>query len=142
MPTKLEFTLLCDDIRFESSGKLTLIGLYNYLIGFQLNGAQNVPSGAPYKFVMPQLCILRRWRTETPGERTSTEIIGPDGTVRAKIDTTLVPPPEEGFAQEILRFVGMPLDEGVHTIRTTCGSAIFIENFLVKAAYNVHAVQS
>lgn len=47
---KHDFTIFCDDIREESSGKLIIIGLY----------AKDIVLGSPMPVTLPKLCFLTR----------------------------------------------------------------------------------
>jgi hypothetical protein len=133
MTLRLLFTLMCDDVRLEASGKLTLVGLYNCVMGFSYNQS-NVPTGAAAKVAVQQLCVVLRWSEEAAGKNTSIEIIGPDGTSRARAELTLGAPTDEGYIQAVVKFLGLAFDDGKYMVRTVCGSFIFEEPFLVKIA--------
>lgn len=137
MPTNLLFTLLCDDVREETSGKLTIIGLYNYAIGFVAPNL--IPDASkPIKFVLPQLCIVQRWHIDSPGRKAVTEIVGPQGQPVARAEVTLVVSPEEGYSHAIMKFMGMVLDPGKYTLRTVFESLVHEESFEVKIAQHHH----
>ena len=129
MPAKLLFTLLCDDVREEKSGKLTVIGLYNKVIGFPVGGQ---PQAAPVKYALPQLCIVLRWSVEAPAQDSITEIIGPTQVTLARVVAPFAISAEGGYSQQILKFFGMIFEEGPHTIRTACGTLIWEEKFLIR----------
>jgi hypothetical protein len=132
MPATLLFTLLCDDVREEKSGKLSLIGLYNYTITFQTPPSQERQAGVPIRFVLPQLCVLHRWGAGAAGQKSITEIVDPSGATRARAEVPLQNYTGDGCAQEIIRFMGVILDEGIYLIRTSCDGSIFNDHFEVK----------
>jgi hypothetical protein len=132
MGIKLLFTLICDDVREERSGKLTIVGLYNYRIAFAApaNNAASLDPSA--KFVLPQMCIMRRWTRDASGSQSVTQIVNERGGIVAGLPpVTLAPVPDEGYCQEIIRLLGLPLERGLHTIRTTCSGVTYEESFLV-----------
>jgi hypothetical protein len=131
MTSMLRFTLLCDDVRLEASGKLTLIGLYNYVIRFQPM-AQPFPSvGTVTRYALPQLCVLLQWNQEAAGKNASVEIIGPNGVPTARADVLIAAPTTPGHLQVMVRFLGLAFDEGNYVVRTVCGASISEEPFFV-----------
>jgi|SRR5271156_6128815 len=132
MGTKLLFTLICDDVREEKSGKLTLVGLYNYKISFAAPVISVASLDPSAKFVLPQMCIMRRWTRDAAGTQSVTQIVNERGGLVASLPPiTLAPVPDEGYCQEIIRLLGLPLERGLHTIRTTSSGMTYEELFLV-----------
>jgi len=63
--------MICDDIRREINRKVTLVGVYQDVIG--------VPA---FPFTLPQLCILTKWDTsKKPVKNFEMKIIQPDKKV-------------------------------------------------------------
>ena len=63
--------MICDDIRREINRKITLVGVYQDVIG--------VPA---FPFTLSQLCILTKWDTsKTPVKNFEMKIIQPDKKV-------------------------------------------------------------
>ena len=123
MGVKLLFTVLCDDIRLESSGKFVLVGVYNRIIAFQ-NAQGTAQSGG---WAMPKLCLFRRWDLDETDVPVKTEIVGPDSRTVMAFDTRLVRPPENTFHQEIVQLVGVVFSPGHHRIVTTYQDATLRE---------------
>jgi len=142
MKPELLFTLLCDDVREERSGKLVIVGLYNYDINFleqkrsETEGAADQPesgSTGKQKFGLPQLCLVRRWKVDSPGHKTRTEFIGPKGKILANVERELIAQKEGIYYQEIIRILGPILEPGKYTIRTTLDETVSNEYFEVRA---------
>jgi hypothetical protein len=128
MPVKPLFTLICDDVRIESSNKLVIVGLYNNVINFMVPSVPvgqgpsgNVPpgSGPVMQFALPFLTLVRRWIVTEPGKTAKTAIIDPTGKSTPIGETQLVVPPNDEPLQEVLRIAGIILVPGPYTIRTT-----------------------
>jgi hypothetical protein len=119
MGVKLLFTLLCDDIRMENSGKFIVIGVYNYVITFQPTPTIAIQGGPPNRLAMQKLCLFRRWQDVSTELLVKTEIMGPDGKVVISMDTKLVRPLDDSFCQEIIQWFGPFFLPGVHRIVTT-----------------------
>lgn len=140
MPAKLLFTLICDDAREEKSGKLVIIGLYNYSIIFRGLPPQGLDllagpgKGRAQRFALPQLCLVRRWYVDSPGQRVRTELIEPDGKATVISETELPVPRTDDYYQEILRIVGIIISPGLYTIRTTAEKYEYKEHFEVRVA--------
>lgn len=132
MPTQLLFTLLCDDAREEKSGKLTIVGLYNYVIGFAPPDPSLNLGAAPVRFGLPQFCIVQRWQIDTPGRKAVVEIAGPQGETLARAEVPFVISQDGGFCQAIVKFVGVLLSPGTHTVRTVLGNLKYEEHFEVR----------
>jgi hypothetical protein len=116
------FTLICDDVRIETSNKLVIIGLYNYVINFQSPVAQSstgMSGSATLLFALPFLTIVRRWHVTEAGKKAHTELIDPSGKSITISDVELTVPTSNDFYQEIIRIAGMVLTRGVYTIKTT-----------------------
>lgn len=156
MGARLLFTLICDDAREEKSGKLVVVGLYNYTINFQKSSEQ-VPqlfgrlgqSGTPRRklgdaglntsvqqpttrFALPQLCIVRRWYVDGHGHSAQTELIEPGGNRRLLADRELPVVEPDKHYQEIFAIAGFILTEGDYIIHTTVGESHFEEKFVVR----------
>lgn len=141
MGPKLLFTVLCDDVREEKSGKLLLVGLYNYDITFFQEPSPGrdraiAPIGtaniSAVKFALPQLCLVRRWMVEGAGDKTRTQIIGPDGKTYADVETELRVPLGGGYHQEIIRIAGLALAPGMYLIRTSFPGGTSEDRFEVR----------
>jgi hypothetical protein len=118
MGVKLLFTLLCDDVRVENSGKFILVGIYNYALTFQpiATGAGGIPPAT--QFNMQKLCLFRRWDTDLTDFQVKTDIVGPDGKVVMSFSSKLVKPQDGAFCQEIVQLFGPVFSPGVHKIVT------------------------
>jgi hypothetical protein len=132
MPAKLLLTLLCDDVREEKSEKLSLIGIYNYAIVFPAPPPNAGGATTPTKFALPQLCIFRRWIVDSAGLISLTELVDPQGVVRAKAELPLVHDQRDDYHNQILRLFGVILDPGRYTIRTKCGASEYTDYFEVR----------
>lgn len=119
MGAKLQFTLICDDARTEVSNKLIVIGLYNYSITFPRIPEQQLKNNQPVRYALPQLCLVRRWLVDSPGNSIKTELIDPDGKVMQLAERELRFPAEDNLDQEIINVRGILLVPGRYTVRTT-----------------------
>jgi hypothetical protein len=128
MPVRPLFTLICDDVRVESSNKLIIIGLYNKIINFQAPtivmeqitpGKPTVTSTPVMQFALPFLTLVRRWIVTEPGRKAQTSIVDPNGKSTLVGETQLPVPPNDEPLQEVLRLAGIILMPGVYTIKTT-----------------------
>ncbi len=144
MLPKLVFTLICDDVREEKSGKLVIVGLYNKSIIFYSSPPSTSPvqesKGADtrsaevsqQKFGMPKLCFVRRWQVDSPGYKATTVLCQPDGSEFSFGERDL-PVPREDYYQEIINTTGIILTPGGYTIRTSVdGKVVHEETFVVR----------
>ena len=112
MSNELLFTLVCDDVRIEQSQKILIVGLYNKIINFR-----PVPTGPP-TLILPQLCMFRRWRVESPGTIVKTVLIDPKLKRTLLRDVSLQLPADGSYFQDVLVFPGMVLQVGEYTIKS------------------------
>jgi len=158
MPAKLIFSLICDDAREEISRKLIVIGLYNYRINVTLPNPpvrRNLPDlrslaqgqGQPrpkglealrkpeepvQRLALPQICVVRKWFVDLPGQIARTELIEPNGERRLLTERELPVSEPDGFFQEIIRIAGFLLSQGEYKVRTSIGDYVNEEPFFVK----------
>jgi len=135
MACKLLFTLVCDDARIEQSGKILVVGLYNYLIGFR--PASPGPAGQNV-LGLSQLCLVRRWLAlDTSPLAVETHIIDKrNGRTVLKTESNLAPPAAGAYSYEILALRGVTLSEGIYSIETRLQTGEVVgspEDILVKA---------
>ncbi len=148
MAAKLLFTLMCDDARIEMTNKLIIIGLYNKIINFAGLGARQGFAGlaaprraqeadaqvSPPKYALPMLCLVRRWILDSP-LKVQTSIIGPDGKSAVSVETSLSPPEDESYCQDVVQIRGIVLIPGLYKIIATFNDGAprtIEENFFVK----------
>jgi hypothetical protein len=143
MAVKPLFTLICDDVRIETSNKLLVIGLYNYIINFQVPttvveqvapGQGAIRQSPTPQFALPLLTLVRRWLVTEGGHRARTELIDPLGKTTPIADIELQVRPKNEPFQEVIRINGILLTPGVYTIRTTYatpGQHVYDEQFEV-----------
>ena len=115
MAAELLFTIICDDIRVENTGKLIVIGLYNGTINFAKAAAPEGQGGEP-KYALPHLCFLRRWRLDSDKATVKMELVEPSGNIRKYPEVELQKQDDYDYAQEIMRTVGVVLSPGKYTI--------------------------
>jgi hypothetical protein len=124
MSAKLLFTLICDDVRVENTRKLVLVGVYNYTITFPAPvGLPPSQPNSPPKFALPKLCLVRRWRVDTPEFTAQTSILDPNNTVAISFETKLTKPSDDTFCQEVVQLAGPVLFPGQYSIVTTVSGA-------------------
>jgi hypothetical protein len=104
---KHEFTLLCDDIRQETGGKTSLMGLYDHHIV-----APQVPA------VLPKVCFYTRFSRMDGQFKFSFSIVAPAGERKDIIRDSDVQIPE-GIKEGTFNVVASPFDvsaEGVYEV--------------------------
>ncbi len=141
MPSQLLFTLICDDVRIESTNKLTFVGIYNYAINFLVDPNSNTTTpGAPLTFGLQKLCIVRRWNLDTSSLTVNTQIVGPSNEVVFNFETKPSIRPEDAYCHEIVQLAGIILSPGKHKIITRYkdgGPHEVIEEFDVRAIHTI-----
>jgi hypothetical protein len=116
----------------ETGGKLTIVGVYNNLIGFPLPVSSQ---GLSPKIAIPQLCVFNRWKLDHGVRQTSvTEIFDPKEVSRGRIVHDLLPATDGGDNQEILKFFGIVFDifDATYSVRIRCGNFSYETRFMVK----------
>ena len=104
---KHEFTLLCDDIRQETGGKVSLMGLYDHHIV-----VPQVP------FSLPKVCFYTRFSRMDGAFKFSFSIASPDGSRKDVIKDSEVGIPE-GAKEGTFNVIASPFDisaEGVYEV--------------------------
>lgn len=104
---KHEFTLLCDDIRQETGGKTSLMGLYDHHIV-----VPQVP------FSLPKVCFYTRFSRMDGAFKFSFSIAGPNGDRKDVIKDSEVGIPE-GAKEGTFNVIAAPFDvaaEGVYEV--------------------------
>lgn len=99
---------VCDDIRSEENGKITLIGYY----GRSLRAA-SLPS------LLPKLCFLGQFEVLPNGATLDLSLLSPTGTIVMSaaglkilpLESATLIPPEYRLAQVFFQVVPMPLTE-------------------------------
>lgn len=116
---KLEYTIFCEDVRFEASNHLSLMGVTHEVIVPQL------------PVTMIKFAVVTHWRGE--GQYLSeVRILAPDRmqTVAVSQPASFVVPPG-GYADNVTIFVNLNLFEaGDHVVQTLVNSSLFSESWL------------
>ena len=116
---KLEYTLLCEDIRVEATGRISLMGVMHELI------VPQVP------VTMIKLAILNHWSGE--GQHlTEVRILTPDRrqTVAVSQPSSLMLP-ADGFADNVTVFINTAfLQTGRYVVQTLLDSTLLAEKEL------------
>jgi hypothetical protein len=117
MGVKLLFTLLCDDVRLENTGKFVLVGVYNYVLSFQPIAGTS-PNPSETRLSMQKLCLFRRWVLDQNEVPIKTDIVGTEGKTVMSVETKLIRPPDNTFCHEVIQLFGPVFSPGIHRILT------------------------
>jgi len=111
---KLEYSIVCDDIRQEINNKLSFIGIYGSL------NPQILVSKVPFLF--PKLCFVMCFKNVKAGDKFATKLIGPSGKELGKAITGTAPKGTKSTGAIVFFALYTPLkveEEGAYKLLTT-----------------------
>lgn len=118
----LDYTIFCEDVRFESSNQISLMGITHQIV---------IPS---FPVTLVKLAVINHWHVQTESGQYLGEVrlMTPD-----RMETIAVSKPasftipENGYADNITIFVNLNLpEEGDYVIQTLVNSNLHSEKIL------------
>ena len=108
---RLIATLVCDDVREEKSGKLTVVGLYNRDL------IVTMPEPTP-KITFPKICIVQRWESDDKKHDGRLEFHDHEGKIRVSQAFEVKSSPSPAISNLMFHIVGPTLSPGFQKIKT------------------------